>query len=156
MGVERGGGQGRRHRFLSEGSNRRQGGQATPKYPKNRKTSDFGHSFSNLGGRPHRFSKVRGSRPPRPRRLWGDASPRSEKLEGDVTQDSENEVAQIHCLFRFLWYFRDSRGVVTDFFVGGTNRRQVANLLQNTLKSEKAPDLGHFILESGGGRPLLN
>ena len=34
---------------------------------------------------------------------------------------------------------------------GETNRRQVANLPQDTLKSEKAPDVDHFILESGGG-----
>ena len=50
MGVERGGGQGRRHRFLSGGSNRRQGGQATPKYPKNRKNAGFWPLVLESGG----------------------------------------------------------------------------------------------------------
>ena len=36
-----------------------------------------------------------------------------------------------------------------------TKRRQVANYPQNTLKKEKAPNLGHFFLESMGRRPLL-
>ena len=59
--------QGRRHGFLSRGSNRRQGGQPTPKYPKNRKKHRIlAASFSNLGGRNPRFSKVRGSGPPDP------------------------------------------------------------------------------------------
>ena len=61
--------QGRRHGFLSGGSNRRQGGQPTPKYPKNRKKHRIlATSFSNLGGRTTRFSKVRGHDPPTPRR----------------------------------------------------------------------------------------
>ena len=43
--------QGRRHGFLSGGSNRRQDGQPTPKYPKNRKKQQIlATSFSNLGG----------------------------------------------------------------------------------------------------------
>ena len=59
--------QGRRHGFLSGGSNRRQGGQPTPKYPKNRKNTGFWPLHSRIwGGRPARFSKVRGSGPPRP------------------------------------------------------------------------------------------
>ena len=58
-------GQGRRHGFFSGVSNRRQGGQPTPKYSKNRKKHRIlATSFSNLGGRPARFSKVRGSGPP--------------------------------------------------------------------------------------------
>ena len=64
--------QGRRHGFLSGwggGSNRRQGGQPTPKYLKNRKKHRvLATSFSNLGGRTTQFSKVRGSGPPRPPR----------------------------------------------------------------------------------------
>ena len=49
-------------------SNRRQGGQPTPKYPKkNRKKHRIlATSFSNLGGPQTRFSKVRGSRPAHP------------------------------------------------------------------------------------------
>ena len=59
--------QGRRHGFLSRGSNRRQGGQPTPKYPKNRKKHRIlATSFTNLGGRTARFPKVRGSGPPDP------------------------------------------------------------------------------------------
>ena len=85
---------------------------------------------------------MRGVRTPRRRRPWGDASPRSEKLEGDVTQDSKNEVAQIRCLFRFLWYFRDSRGVATDIIVGVTNRRQVANLPPKYRKIGKGAGFG--------------
>ena len=67
--------QGRRHGFLSGGSNRRQGGQPTPKYPKNRtKHWILATSFSNLGGRPTRFSKVQGSgSPPPPDSSVGDA-----------------------------------------------------------------------------------
>ena len=34
---------------------------------------------------------------------------------------------------------------------GGRIVGRVANLPQNTVKIEKTPDLGHFILESGGG-----
>ena len=56
--------QGRRHGFLSVGSNRQQGGQPTPKYPKNRKKHrTLATSFSNLGGTLTRFSKVRESGP---------------------------------------------------------------------------------------------
>ena len=36
--------------FECVGSNRRQGGQPTPKYPKNRKTPDFGHFILESGG----------------------------------------------------------------------------------------------------------
>ena len=60
---------GRRHGFLSGGggSNRRQGGQPTPKYPKNRKNAGFWPLHSRIsGGRPARFSKVRRSGPPPP------------------------------------------------------------------------------------------
>ena len=38
---------------------------------------------------------------------WGDASPAVKKLGGDVPSRSENEVAEIRCLFRFLGYFGD-------------------------------------------------
>ena len=37
-----------------------------------------------------------------------------------------------------------------DFWVGGQIVGSVAKYPQNTLKSEKTLDLGHFILESGG------
>ena len=39
-------------------------------------------------------------------------------------------------------------------FEWGTNRRQVSNLQYRN--NRKTPDLGHFILKSGRGRPLLN
>ena len=51
------------------GSNRRQSGQPTPKYHKNKKHRVLATSFSNLGGRPPRFSKKCGGQdPPTPRR----------------------------------------------------------------------------------------
>ena len=47
------------------------------------------------------------------------------------------------------------RGVATDFLVGGGGRivGRWLTYPQNTLKSKKVPDLGHFILESGGDVP---
>ena len=63
--------QGRRHGFLSVGgSNRRQGGQPTPKYPKNwKKTPDFGYFIleSGGGGGDHPgFQNCGGQDPPTP------------------------------------------------------------------------------------------
>ena len=61
--------QGRRHGFLSGGggSNRRQGGKPTPKYPKNRKkTPDFGHFILESGGSTRPVFKSAGVRTPPP------------------------------------------------------------------------------------------
>ena len=57
----------RRHGFLNGGSNRRQCGQPTPKYPKNRKKHRIlATLFSNLGESTDPVFKSAGVRTPRP------------------------------------------------------------------------------------------
>ena len=148
----------RRHGFLSGGSNRRQGGQLMPKYPKNRKNIGFWPLHYRIpGGPPTRFSKVRGSGPPDPPPV-GDAPatarPSSKFAHRDLRSQSrvslkvgprasqpgrEGRQMSCHCYRGHIGMENPkkccfsvsgilARGVVTKFFSGGRIVGSGANL----------------------------
>ena len=63
------------------------------------------------------------------------------------------ELIRLRFLIRFLIRLP---GASSRVFEWGTNRRQAANLPPKYSKNRKSNGFGPFILESGGGRPLLN